>query len=228
MTSSSHRQPRAPSTARSLRSKSGEARMDPGPAWWPPDQPCGHVICRDRLMRFFTAPPGGISLDEGCFQPSPGYYLVLDVAGQHDADFAQIRTPAANHRGSGCRWEGSALVGRARPTTTITESELRTYLNSISDNWIRLERGLHRAHLPGSAARPGVRSGPPDLERESGLRRVRILRSGRQQDCRQHPPSSADRTPWPPTRPGRPACIQPLGRAWSFPTAPPGRSTRSG
>ena len=32
-------------------------------------------------------------------------------------------------------WTGSALVGRARPTTTITESELRTYLNSISDNW---------------------------------------------------------------------------------------------
>ena len=32
-------------------------------------------------------------------------------------------------------WEGSALIGRTRPTTTITESELRTLLNSFSDTW---------------------------------------------------------------------------------------------
>ena len=52
--------------------------------------PAGTSFAADRLMRF-TAPPGGISLDSAA-----AYYLVLDVAGQHDADFAQIRTMAAD------------------------------------------------------------------------------------------------------------------------------------
>ena len=32
-------------------------------------------------------------------------------------------------------WEGSALIGRTRPTTTITESELRTINTSFTDTW---------------------------------------------------------------------------------------------
>ena len=48
--------------------------------------PAGTSFSDDRLIRF-TAPGGGIDLEPG----SPGYFLVLDVAGQHDADFAKIR-----------------------------------------------------------------------------------------------------------------------------------------
>ena len=52
--------------------------------------PTGTSFSADRLMRF-TAQGDGIDLDSAA-----AYYLVLDVAGQHDADFAQIRTMAAN------------------------------------------------------------------------------------------------------------------------------------
>ena len=93
--------------------------------------PQGTSFAADRRIRF-TAPGGGIDLEprDG---PTDGrtYFLVLDVAGQRDADFAKIRITTSIADDAG----GAALVGRARPTTTITESELRTYLNSISDNW---------------------------------------------------------------------------------------------
>ena len=48
--------------------------------------PAGTSFSADRLIRF-TAPAGGIDLDR-----FDRYYLVLDVAGQRDADFAQVQT----------------------------------------------------------------------------------------------------------------------------------------
>ena len=50
--------------------------------------PAGTSFSDDRLIRF-TAPGGGIDLEP--YSPGREYFLVLDVAGQHDADFAKIR-----------------------------------------------------------------------------------------------------------------------------------------
>ena len=53
--------------------------------------PQGTSFSADRIMRF-TAPGGGIDLEPRDGQTDGrGYFLVLDVAGQRDADFAKIR-----------------------------------------------------------------------------------------------------------------------------------------
>ena len=72
--------------------------------------PTGTSFSADRLMRF-TAPTGGISLDSGA-----AYFLVLDVAGQRDADFAKIRTTASSQEDPGA--PGFTTINSGRPPAT--------------------------------------------------------------------------------------------------------------
>ena len=102
---------------------------DPGALVGRLTNPKGTSFSADRLIRF-TAPASGIDLDR-----FGQYFLVLDVAGQRDADFAQIRTatdtspgvdnfaisrdarlsrPAADNTGITTNWQDNAQTLKIR------------------------------------------------------------------------------------------------------------------
>ncbi len=114
---------------------------DPGALVGRLTNPTGTSFSADRLMRF-TAPAGGIDLD-----PTGQYFLVLDVAGQRDADFAQIQTTASNRPGV-----DNFAITNARLSRPAADN------TGITTNWQETSAQTLKIRLNGTA------KAPPGLE----------------------------------------------------------------
>ena len=114
---------------------------DPGALVGRLTNPTGTSFSADRLMRF-TAPASGIDLD-----PFGQYFLVLDVTGQRDADFAQIRTTASSGLGV-----DSFSITNARLSRPAADN------TGITTNWQETNSQSLKIRLNGMA------KAPPGLE----------------------------------------------------------------